>query len=246
LVILAGCVPKDADDLQVSETTETSSEESGDPLPACPAAGPVTEEVGVGVDFPGRDDVDPEAHASERDATCMLVDASAHELLFELQLVCDELDGALQQPYTITFESLQVPTTELFSPDSPIELSYRWWYGFEVGGGSRLSLAQDGEVRLLGYGESALGVSHACATPDDSLRARAEEWLAPIDTRIESAACEDESMLRLARMAENGEAYAYPGEIVEFDDGVTTVVGQASCAVDGEYDFWDFRVVAWR
>jgi hypothetical protein len=76
---------------------------------------------------------------------------------------------------------------------------------------------------------------------------RAQQWLAPIDARIESAACNDEGMLRLARLTRDGEAYAYPTQIVEFDDGVTSVVGQASCnSIAGEVGFWDLEVVAWR
>src|SRR5690606_30902333 len=77
-----------------------------------------------------------------------------------------------------------------------------------AGGGSRLSLAQGGEVRLLGYSESSGdGQPSICATPDASLRTRAEQWLAPIDARVESAACEDPGMLRLARTTESGEAH---------------------------------------
>lgn len=149
LTALAGCEPKGADNLQggsssetgdSESTTEAGSEDTGAPVPECPPAGPVTDELYVAVDFPGHDDVDPEGPESERDATCMLVDSSGDAMSFGLELICDEIGGELQQPYTIEFESLQVPTTDLLSPDSPIDRSiYRI-----VGGTASRSAAEVG------------------------------------------------------------------------------------------------------
>jgi hypothetical protein len=241
----------DASESDDSSETEDSSEtsDSGEPLPECPDVG--TASGSFKVAFTGHNMMpgDTEDVNLERDATCMLTGSSEQGAALELQLLCDEIDGGLQQPYTITLETSPAHAL-VIAPDSPIQLSYRFWSGLEVGGGSRVTLTQDGSVWLLGFSESWFYASSdkVCSVPDGSLLVRANEWLDAINARVEPADCGDGSMFRLARSADDGEAYLFPGGIQAFDDGVTVVLEEASCTVDSGLDAeaWALDLVAWR
>jgi len=223
----------------------SSTDETGEPMECPLGTGAMLEWSVVGPQAGGEDGENSEL---DREATCSVVATGGSAAAgWTLDLSCDEVAGALAQPYALTFTMAESPFVSVAS-DRPVELHYQRWSYFEVGPGARLSLTQDGEPMLVASAESAGGgvVGH-CAMLDDPLRQGANEFLALFGSSVEPAGCADPAVFRIARLIDEDDVYAYPGELTDLGDDVRALVEASRCAVDAasNAEDWTLELAIW-
>jgi hypothetical protein len=221
----------------------SESSTTGD-LPSCPADGGARLEFSI--DFPLPADTNREADAVDQQANCTIDSVGGDAMAgWELALTCNFEGGPIAQSGTIAITAPSSPFAALATDQAVALQLYRWW-GFEVGGGTRLALAQGGATMVVVYSEEAAGGINTCATATDSNRAAADAWLAPVGARIESAECVDPAVLRLARTAGGEEFHVHPGEFADVGDGMQALVHDARCHVELGGEFWSLTVGLWQ
>lgn len=258
LAIVSACSSDDASgDGNDSSSTDPStsgagldsSDDAGSSstgAPACPPAGGASVVLSHDVALP--EGTSGESDVVDTVGTCMVVTGSGDASSgWQLELDCEFDDGLPAQTVHLSLTVPDAPFSTLV-PSEPVELRLHRWWGFEVGAGTQLALAQGGTTHLIAYDESAGGgLVGICVPLDEGIPAGANAWLAAMAARVEAGACGDGETLRLARTAAGVDAFVYPGEIGPLGDDVHGLVEAAACAIaESGTESWSLKLALWR
>lgn len=239
--ILSSCDSREPE----SEAGDASGETDFPQVSVCSPSAPVP--LDWSIQGPSSPATDVEVNDEEASVLCTVVAITGPAASgWSLSLSCAESEGAAVLPYEVTFALSSSPFVAI-DPLAELELRYRRWSGFEVGGGTHLMLLQHGEAILAASTETAEGglVGH-CAEATGRFRAQANTWLAAVSASLEPSECEDGSTFRLAAKPGTTPSYVYPGHEGELGSDWHARVETARCSVQAGGEGWHVDLVVWR
>jgi hypothetical protein len=180
---------------------------------------------------------DPEVGGDQREATCLVDDASMENGELLASMTCDEVDGPTGQPYDLV---LVLPAGEsvALTTGQTVDVSWLEWWGFECGSGRRLEIRAGDTSLLRTFSDGRGGMSEGNCWHQDT-----QDWMDAIGGTFVEGGCDEIVTLKL----DLGDGVAlFPGQMGLLPAGDRKVLVQHACCRDyGDTDDWSIRVADW-